>query len=75
MKQLILIVALALTSLGTSNVGLVLIVCEWRLAELRKPVRDSGCDDLRAAGSGGQAEVPSRDGAGPSTVRHAFRHG
>ena len=24
---------------------------------------------------GGQAEVPSRDGAGPSTVRHAFRHG
>ena len=43
--------------------------------ESRKPLRDSGCDDLRAAGSGGQAEVPSRDGAGSATVRHALGRG
>ena len=39
-------------------------------------MRDSGCDDLALRQeSGGQAEVPSRDGAGSATVRHALGRG
>ena len=34
-------------------------------------MRDRGCDDFERRETGGQAGVPSRDGAGSATVRHA----
>ena len=47
--------------------------CRTSLVAIRRAgnVRDSGCDDFERQEKGGQAGVPSRDGAGSATVRRA----